>query len=587
MSERLQNGVTGARAQQMKGRPGSAVHTGTTGRMVRCAIYTRKSTEEGLDQAFNSLDAQREACAAYIRSQQHEGWQELPARYDDGGFSGGSMERPALVALLDDIRAGRVDTVVVYKVDRLTRSLADFAKIVELFESQGVSFVSVTQQFNTTTSMGRLTLNVLLSFAQFECEGTAERIRDKIAASRKKGMWMGGSVPVGYRAEDRQLVVDEGQANIVRRIFALYLELGSVRAVQQVLDAEGIRTPQRKSKAGRNHGGRPFSRGNLYSILGNPVYIGRVRHRGEVFDGRHEAIIDRKTWTRVQKQLTHQARRKRDTGGGSSQHLFAGLLFDEDGAPLYATQASKQGRRYRYYTSKSLVECREDAAGSGKGWRIAAPAFEKLVVEQLQALLRDPIRLMDLLEDNARDNTRLANLIDRAAELASRLDPGQPEPAGDLLRRLVRRIEIRDGVLGLVLDRATLDEQAEPGPEGLSIELPVRVARRGVESRIVLSGEESNTAAPDPALVRLITRAHRWNKMLATGEAGSLQELSAKAGIDRSEIGRVLQLAYLAPDITEAILDGRQPSELTAHRLKRMAGLPLDWTEQRKTLGFA
>ncbi len=587
MSERQQNGATGSRAQQMKGRAGSAARSGASGRMVRCAIYTRKSTEEGLDQAFNSLDAQREACAAYIRSQQHEGWKELPDRYDDGGFSGGSMDRPALVALLDDIRAGRIDTVVVYKVDRLTRSLADFAKIVELFEGQGVSFVSVTQQFNTTTSMGRLTLNVLLSFAQFEREVTAERIRDKIAASRKKGMWMGGSLPVGYRAEERQLVVDEAQAQLVRRIFALYLELGSVRDVQQVLDAEGIRTPQRKSRAGRNHGGRPFSRGNLYSILGNPVYIGRVRHRGEVFDGRHEAIIDRETWTRVQKQLAHQARRKRDTGGGASQHLFAGLLFDEDGEPLYATQASKQGRRYRYYTSKALVEGREDAAGSGKGWRIAAPAFEKLVVEQLQALLRDPIRLMDLLKDNSRDNTRLTDLIDRAAEMANQFDPGQPEPAGEHIRQLVRRIEIRDGILGLVLDRATLDEQDEPGPEELSIELPVRVARRGVESRIVLADNETNTGTPDAALVRLITRAHRWNNMLATGQAGSLQELSAKSGIDRSEIGRVLQLAWLAPDITEAILDGHQPSELTAHRLKRMAGLPLGWTEQRKALGFA
>ncbi len=587
MSERQQNSATGARAQQMKGRAGSVARSGASGRMVRCAIYTRKSTEEGLDQAFNSLDAQREACAAYIRSQQHEGWQELPARYDDGGFSGGSMERPALATLLDDIRAGRIDTVVVYKVDRLTRSLADFAKIVELFEGQGVSFVSVTQQFNTTSSMGRLTLNVLLSFAQFEREVTAERIRDKIAASRKKGMWMGGGVPVGYRAEDRQLVVDQDQAELVRRIFTLYLELGSVRAVQQVLEAEGIRTPHRKSKAGREHGGRHFSRGNLYSILGNPVYIGRVRHRGEVFDGRHEAIVDRETWTRVQKQLAHQARRKRDTGGGASQHLFAGLLFDEDGAPLYATQASKQGQRYRYYTSKALVEGREEAAGPGKGWRIAVPAFEKLVVEQLQALLRDPIRLMDLLEDDTRDNTRLTELIDRAAEMASRLDPGQPEPAGDLLRQLVRRIELRDGILGLVLDRATLDERGETGPEELSIELPVRVARRGVESRIVLAADDNSAGTPDAALLRLITRAHRWNNMLATGESGSLQELSSKAGIDRSEIGRVLQLAYLAPDITEAILDGRQPSELTAHRLKRMAGLPLDWTEQRKALGFA
>jgi DNA invertase Pin-like site-specific DNA recombinase len=274
----------------------------------RCAIYTRKSSEEGLDQVFNSLEAQHEACDAYIRSQHHEGWVLARTRYDDGGFSGGSLERPALQRLLADIAAGRVDVVVVYKVDRLTRSLADFARLVEIFDAQGVSFVSVTQQFNTTSSMGRLTLNVLLSFAQFEREVTGERIRDKIAASKKKGMWMGGIVPLGYDASERTLVINQAEAETVRGIFALYRELDCVRRLKQEADRLGLRTKRRTTANGTECGGKPFSRGHIYKLLSNPIYVGQIAHKGEFYPGQHPALIDTETWTAVRDQLTTNAR---------------------------------------------------------------------------------------------------------------------------------------------------------------------------------------------------------------------------------------------------------------------------------------
>jgi DNA invertase Pin-like site-specific DNA recombinase len=275
-----------------------------THQSLRCAIYTRKSSEEGLEQDFNSLHAQREACEAYVKSQKHEGWMALPTVYDDGGFSGGSMERPALRQLLDDIRGKRVDVVVVYKVDRLTRSLADFAKIVEVFDASGVSFVSVTQAFNTTSSMGHLTLNVLLSFAQFEREVTGERIRDKIAASKKKGMWMGGFVPFGYRAHERTLVIENDEAETIQVIFERYLQLGSVAKLELELRRRKLQTRAFTSASNKAWGNRPFSRGHLYKILSNPVYAGKIAHKGEVYAGLHQAIIDQSTWDAVQTQLT-------------------------------------------------------------------------------------------------------------------------------------------------------------------------------------------------------------------------------------------------------------------------------------------
>src|SRR5438309_7440845 len=321
----------------------------------RCAIYTRKSSEEGLEQEFNSLQAQSEACEAYIRSQRPEGWVLARTRYDDGGFSGGNMERPALQRLLADIQGGRIDIVVVYKVDRLTRSLADFARLVEIFDAQGVSFVSVTQQFNTTSSMGRLTLNVLLSFAQFEREVTGERIRDKIAASKKKGMWMGGNPPLGYDASERALVINPAEAETVRRIFALYRELGGVRRVKDQADRLGLRTTRTTTAKGAERGGTSFSRGHIYRLLANPIYTGQIAHKGQLYPGQHPSLIDDETWTAAQDQLATNAGAHRRRAKAVEPSLLAGLLVDAHGQRLTPSHAIKKGRRYRYYVSAALI----------------------------------------------------------------------------------------------------------------------------------------------------------------------------------------------------------------------------------------
>src|SRR5215472_12231885 len=355
---------------------------------VRCAIYTRKSSEEGLEQEFNSLQAQREACEAFINSQRHEGWVCLPAHYDDGGFSGATMDRPALQRLLAEITAGRVDTVVVYKIDRLTRSLTDFAQIVEILDARGASFVSVTQQFNTTTSMGRLTLNILLSFAQFEREVIGERIRDKIAASKQRGMWMGGVPPLGYRTQDRKLVVIEREAEIVRDIFRRYAALGSVRLLKDELEARGIRSKSWTTASGRCVGGKPFSRGALYHVLQNHLYRGEIVHKGQSHPGEHTPIVDQPLWDAVQGQLTANTA-ERNSGTRTRQpSLLADMLFDGDGNRMTPTHATKKGTRYRYYVSRPLIA--NDQTDRSARLRIPAGEIEQTVTSLLRQWLADP-----------------------------------------------------------------------------------------------------------------------------------------------------------------------------------------------------
>ncbi len=360
---------------------------------ARCAIYTRKSSEEGLEQAFNSLDAQREACAAFILSQKHEGWTVLPALYDDGGFSGGTMERPALKRLIADIEAGQIDVIVVYKVDRLTRALSDFAKLVEVFDRRGVSFVSITQQFNTTTSMGRLTLNVLLSFAQFEREVISERVRDKVAASKKKGLWMGGMPPLGYDVENRKLVVNEAEARIVVDIYQRYLALKSVHALRDELADAGIRSKRRMRPDGTEYGGQKFSRGALYLILQNRLYLGEVTHKEQSYPGEHPAIIDKPLWEEVQTVLAANRVERANGARGRHPSLLTGMVFDETGERLTPTHAVKKGTRYRYYVSTSLV------TGTGKkrssGRRIPAGNLEGLVINKVRTFLADPGAILD------------------------------------------------------------------------------------------------------------------------------------------------------------------------------------------------
>jgi site-specific DNA recombinase len=388
-------------------------------RTRRCAIYTRKSSEEGLEQYFNSLHAQREACEAFIKSQAGEGWRLFKTAYDDGGLSGATMERPALQRLLEDIRRRLIDVVVVYKVDRLTRSLADFAKMVELFDSNGVSFVAVTQQFNTTTSMGRLTLNVLLSFAQFEREVTGERIRDKIAASKRKGMWMGGVPPLGYDVCDRRLVVNQAEAATVKHIYERYLELGSVRLLRNDLERRGIISKVRVSKNGLRSGGRQFSRGALYELLSNPIYLGEIRHKKERHPGQHQPVVSRELWEKIQRRLCDQAAARCGRPTNVPLSPLAGKLFDENAEPLYVQGTVKGLRHYRYYVSRALVRglVRDDQ----RGWRVAAPELERAVCAATRQILGDRAAIAGAIEELGIEASRLPSIFKAAEAWVQRL----------------------------------------------------------------------------------------------------------------------------------------------------------------------
>ena len=351
--------------------------TKTITRKLRCAVYTRKSTEEGLDKEFNSLQAQREACEAYVASQRSEGWALIRDAYDDGGFSGGTLERPGLQQLLADIEEGLVDVVVVYKIDRLSRSLMDFSKLVEVFDRAGVTFVSVTQSFNTTTSMGRLTLNILLSFAQFEREVIAERVRDKIRASRQKGMWMGGSVPLGYVVKDRKLVVHEPDAAVVRSMFERFLRVGSATVLARELRAEGVLTTK----------GRPIDKGYLYKCLSNRTYLGLAIHKGTAYPGEHAAIISQDLWDKVHAILAENARTRSARTRAQTPALLRGLIFGPTGAAMSPTHTRKGNRLYRYYVSQDVLKRGPDTCPVG---RMPAGEIEAAVIDQLRGIFRQP-----------------------------------------------------------------------------------------------------------------------------------------------------------------------------------------------------
>jgi len=559
---------------------------------VRCAIYTRKSSEEGLEQEFNSLLAQREACEAFITSQRHEGWVGLRTGYDDGGFSGATMGRPALQRLLADIATGRVDIVVVYKIDRLTRSLADFAKIVEILDARSASFVSVTQQFNTTTSMGRLTLNVLLSFAQFEREVIGERIRDKIAASKKKGMWMGGVPPLGYRVQDRKLVIVDSEAELVRSIFRRYAELGSVRLLKAELEARGSKSKSWTSASGRVIGSKPFSRGALYLMLRNRTYRGEIVHHGQSHPGEHPPVIDQPLWDAVQRRLAGNTA-ERNAGTRTHQSsLLAGMLFDAVGQQMTPSYAVKKGMRYRYYVSRPLIT--QDQRESSTASRIQAAEIEHLVTSRVRQWLLDPGGIYQ--------STRLADpsaqhrLIARAVEIGKSWTelPGTRQRA--FLTTLIDRIEVgadqidihfRPARLGAVLDVATpLPSATEDEIQILSI--PVRLRRCGRAIRMLIEGTDRfATAKPDARLVKLLIRARQFNATLLDSDGVPFAALAKQERVSPSYFTRLVRLSYLAPDITEAILDGRQPRDLSADKLLAHSRLPLGWHEQRTVLGFA
>jgi site-specific DNA recombinase len=563
---------------------------------LRCAIYTRKSSEEGLDQAFNSLHAQREACEAYVTSQRHQGWRLIESAYDDGGLSGGTMARPALQCLLADIERRRIDVVLVYKVDRLTRSLADFARMIETFDAHGVSFVSVTQQFNTTTSMGRLTLNVLLSFAQFEREVTGERIRDKIAASRARGLWMGGHVPLGYDLEARRLVTNPDEAAIVRLIFERYVELGSVASLKAALDARGIVSKARISATGERFGGKPFSRGALYRLLANRVYVGQAVHKGRAHPGAHAAIIDRALFEAAQTVLNANRIKRTNAGHADQPSLLGGLLVDAQGERMSPSHAVKNGRRYRYYISQALLQNR--AHRTGQKTRIPAHEIEHVVVTEIRALLHDPGALFDLLIYETPDLADVHGLLASASDLAQGWPTLAPTTVKGFMRAITKRVILGPEHVDIVLspDRlrtvlrsgpATGDppELNEPCHAEVTLTVDARLRRCGGETKLIVPAGAVGIpcSRPNPTLLKALARAHSWVARLLSGQAPSIQAIAQAEHLTGRYIARIVPLAFLAPDITEAILEGSHPPDLTLAKLCQR--LPLAWAQQRRTLG--
>jgi site-specific DNA recombinase len=503
---------------------------------LRCAIYTRKSTEHGMELEFNSLDAQREACEAYIKSQASQGWRALPQRYDDPAFSGGNLDRPALKKLLADIEARRVDVVVVYKIDRLTRSLGDFAKLVEAFDARSISFVAVTQQFNTTTSMGRLTLNVLLSFAQFERELSSERVRDKIAASRRKGKWTGGTVPLGYEAMDKKLVVYKTEAETVRTIFRLYLELKSFGRLVAELDRRGIVTKRRDTKVAKYNGGIPFTYGPLAYLLKNRVYIGEVHHGGKWFEGEQKAILDRQIFEQVQALL------KTNANGSRIKHfqsgaMLQGKLYDDEGNLMGPSFSSKNGVRYRFYISSALLRGRKSAAGTVG--RVPAAEIESAVLAALQPqdeqdrYIRNPV---EMLERVVVGHDHLLITI-----------AGATDGNGPLQKiRTPWSIKVRD-------------------------------------TATVVEGNDGSETAHNESLIQSIVRAHGWMRSLQNGAYRSIEQLAEASGLHPKVVRQALRLAFLSPAVTSAILEGRQPKELLLAQIPKL--LPLSWAWHRSLLG--
>jgi site-specific DNA recombinase len=566
-------------------------------RKRRCAIYTRKSTEEGLEQVFNSLDAQREACAAFILSQKHEGWTALPALYDDGGYSGGTMERPALTRLVGDIEAGKVDVVVVYKVDRLTRALSDFAKLVDIFDRRGVSFVSITQQFNTTTSMGRLTLNVLLSFAQFEREVIAERVRDKIAASKKKGMWMGGMPPLAYDVKDRKLIVNKDEARTVVHIFRRYLELKSVRALGDELAAEGIRSKRRTHPDGTTYGDYKLSRGALYLMLQNRIYRGEITHKGNAYPGEHQAVVEPPLWDEVQAALAKN-RVERSTGARSSHpSLLTGLVFDHNGERLTPTHAVKKGTRYRYYVSTSLVTGAQSGRDTGR--RIPAGNLEGLVIERLRSFLTDQGALLDAVRTKTVQD--VSKLIERGRQISDSLQSSLVTTVKTTLMMLLTRVEVGSSRIDIRVSRAGLadllagktSDPAKPRAEGaktaadvLTLKVPARLKRVGREMRMLVENAGDRTPA-DRGLLRIVARAHDIQLRMMQNVDLTVHDVAREEHVSAAYIYSVLRLSSLAPDIVDAVVNGRHPPQLTAKKLMRLSPhLPIDWAEQRRHLGF-
>lgn len=527
---------------------------------IRCAIYTRKSTEEGLEQDFNSLDAQREACEAYIKSQMHEGWVLLDKQYNDGGYSGGTMERPAFKELLRDIENNKIDIVVVYKVDRLTRSLMDFSKIIDVFDRHETSFVSITQQFNTTTSMGRLTLNILLSFAQFEREVTGERIRDKIAASKKKGMWMGGKVPLGYKKEDKKLIIYEEESKKVRMIFNKYLELKSVPKLMQYLKENEIKTKTDKY----------FSKGQLYHLLVNKVYIGKITHKDKVYEGEHDAIISEVIFEEVQKLLYENKVDKTCGTKCSSNSLLAGLIFDDKNNLMTPSHSNSHKRRYRYYVSTALKNYNDSEVGTIS--KIPAGEVEKFVVETTKEFLQDKEQTQRLVKDFK--VSKQNKLIYTAQNIKDYSEP-------KLIRAIIHKIVISKNSIEITINANSLINVLNALANNQKIIVPdrnekfnqititkkIKITQPSQKDNIlILNAKEYNTPEPNPYLVNAIVKSYYYHKQIRNGK--TIEDLQNEEGLkDSKYIRNILNLKYISPKLTEQILTGTQSKNLSLNKL--------------------
>lgn len=521
---------------------------------VRCAIYTRKSSEEGLELEFNSLDAQYDACKAYISSQRHEGWSWVRERYDDGGFSGGSMERPGLARLLADVTAGRIDVIVLYKIDRLTRSLSDFARIIDVLEKANASFVSVTQSFNTSTSMGRLMLHVLLSFAQFEREVGAERVRDKIAASRAKGLWMGGNVPLGYDALDKRLVVNDDEAARVRSIFATFLELKSVTETLAWARQQDLRTKLRQ-RQGASVGGAPFHYGALRCILSNRTYVGEVEHKGKVFPGQQQAIVTRETFEEAQRILATLSSEAMRRPKLVSNSLLQGIIVDRHGRRMGPVHTTRSGQCFRYYATHPKTLERD------------GPAAYRLAADQLER------RCCALLAEHLANRVTSVDGKAEANSLAARLIDGPNEERRKAIVATIRAVIIGDAELTLELVTGeTLIRRLERVRHGNDAALVVGPA-------VLPQGSKA-----DPQLLILLRDAQRAQALALAKPKLSLDQLAATFGRSPERYKRLLRLSYLSPSIVATVLEGTQPARLTNRFLQNLDGLPLSWSEQEQLL---
>jgi DNA invertase Pin-like site-specific DNA recombinase len=515
-------------------------------------IYTRVSTDQGLEQDFNSLDAQYEASQAYIRSQAHAGWTFVRVKYDDGGFSGGNTERPALQRLLEDVRAGKIDIIVVYKVDRLTRSLADFAKLVELFDQQNVSFVSVTQQFNTTTSMGRLTLNVLLSFAQFEREVTSERIRDKIGASKRKGLWVGGMTPLGYDTKDRKITVNPKEANLVRLIFRQYFKLGSLNLLMSDLRKRGVLTRARSLKSGRVIGGISFTSGPLVHLLRNRFYVGEVDFKGEILPGEQAPIVDRKLFDAVQAKLGQQIH-SFNTTRMTSGALLTGRLYDDRGNRMSPSHTRKRGVKYSYYLSSALVQGQADKAGAIS--RVPASEIEAVVLRSA----RDHLKLTDPIDDRSFINTYIERVVVEPRRLALTLTQHSKPRRGGKKPNNILHVSWRKP------PSKRRREILQPSTNAPHHIRPIRS-----EARTLLIGS--------------IARGRRWLSEMLTDMKTTTEFIAAREKCSVRKVNMTISLAFLAPGLVKAAIEGQLPRGMG---IARLCDLPAEWPRQYQALGLA